>query len=142
MRKILFAIITIIFFSECTNSNQENDILPNVPVSQSINLSLPSYVNLSVPAGFSYVPGGLKGMIVYNVNGTEFKAYERAAPHLPVSNNCSQMVFENGIKMRCPCDDSEFSILDGAPLTEGVSYFAREYLATKLSENVLQITNF
>ena len=141
MRKILFAIITILTFSNCTNNSQNNDILPIVPVNETINLSLPTYLDLAVPGGWAYTSGGVNGIIVYNINGTQFKAFERAAPHIP-SSSCSQMVVENSIRMKCPCDDSEFNILNGAPLTDGISYSAREYLVTNLNGTVLRITNF
>ena len=141
MRTFIFALFTLFTLSSCTNNNENNDILPNIPVNETINLSLPSYDNLLVPGGWAYASGGINGIIVYNINGDQFKAYERSAPHLP-SSNCSQMVVENNIRMKCLCDDSEFNILNGAPLTEGISYFAREYLVTNLNGTILQITNF
>ena len=122
-------------------NSQNNDILPIIPVNETINLSLPAYIDLTVPGGWAYAPGGISGIIVYNINGTQFKAFERSAPHIP-SSSCSQMVVENSIRMKCPCDDSEFNILNGAPLTDGVSYSAREYLVTNLNGSVLRITNF
>ncbi len=141
MKKFIFILLAICLFINCTNDNQNNDILPYIPVNESINLNLPAYSNLVVPGGWAYTSGGINGIIVYNINGTQYKAYERSAPHL-ASSSCSQMVVENSIKMKCPCDDSEFNILNGAPLTEGISYFAREYLITNLNGSILQITNF
>lgn len=141
MKKILFAIITLIIFSNCTGNSQNNDILPYVQVNETINLSLPEGQDLNVPGGWTTIQGGLSGIILYNINGNQFKAFERAAPHIPRSS-CSQMVVENNIRMRCPCDDSEFNILNGAPLTDGISYSAREYLVTNLNGTVLRITNF
>ncbi len=141
MRKFFFAIITILAFSNCTNNSQNNDILPYVVVNETINLSLPAYVNLTVPGGWAYTSGGVNGIIIYNISGTQFKSYERSAPHISPSS-CSQMVVENSIRMKCPCDDSEFNILNGAPLTDGISFSAREYLVTNLNGTVLRITNF
>ncbi|MFT4576396.1 MAG: nitrite reductase/ring-hydroxylating ferredoxin subunit [Polaribacter sp.] len=141
MRKLLFAIITVLSFSNCTNDSQNNDILPFIPVNETINLSLPLFVNLAVPGGWAYTSGGINGIIIYNINGTQFKAFERSAPHIP-SSSCSQMIVEHSIKMKCPCDNSEFNILNGAPLTAGISYSAREYLVTNLTGSVLRITNF
>ncbi len=141
MKKYIIAIISLVILSSCTNSSQKNDILPDIPVSETIDLSLPTYINLATPGGWAYTSGGISGIIVYNINGTQFKAFERAAPHLQASS-CSQMVVENNIRMRCPCDDSEFNILNGAPLTDGISYSAREYLVTNLNGTVLRITNF
>ncbi len=141
MKKFFFAIITIFVLSNCTTDSQNNDILPYVPVNTTIDLTLPESVNLVVPGGWAYVSGGIKGIIIYNMNGTQFKAYERSAPHLPPSS-CSQMVVENGLRMKCQCDDSEFNILNGAPLTSGITYSAREYLVTNLNGTILRITNF
>lgn len=141
MKKYLFTIIALIFLSSCTNNNQNNDILPDIPVNEIVDLSLPTNIDLAIPGGWAYIPGGISGIIVYNINGTQFKAFERAAPHIQAST-CSQMVVENNIRMRCPCDDSEFNILNGAPLTDGVSYSAREYLVTNLNGTVLRINNF
>jgi nitrite reductase/ring-hydroxylating ferredoxin subunit len=141
MRKLFFVIIPLLAFSNCTNDSQNNDVLPFVPVNETINLSLPLFVNLAVPGGWAYTSGGVNGIIVYNLNGTQFKAFERSAPHIP-SSSCSQMIVKHSIKMKCPCDDSEFNILNGAPLTSGISYSAREYLVTNLTGSVLRITNF
>lgn len=141
MKNLFFALITVLAFSNCTNNSQNNDILPYIPVNETINLSLPTYINLTVPGGWAYSSGGINGIIVYNINGTQFKAFERSAPHISPSS-CSQMVVENSIRMKCPCDDSEFNILNGAPLTDGVSFSAREYLVTNLNGTVLRITNF
>ncbi len=126
----------------CVDNKQNNDVLPYVSVNETIDLNLPAYINLNIPGGTAYASGGLKGLIIYNINGTQFKAFERAAPHLPISSSCSQMVVQNSIKMVCPCDDSEFNILNGQPLTDGIDEFAREYLVTNLNGTILRITNF
>lgn len=141
MKKIFFSILTIFILIGCTTNTANNDILPVVQVNQNVDLSLPQFVNLQVPGGWAYVNGGLKGIIIYNINGTQFKAFERAAPHIQISD-CSQMIVENNIRMKCPCDDSEFNILNGAPLTNGISHNAREYFVSNLNGVVLRITNF
>jgi len=75
-----------------------------------------------------------------STNGSLYKAYDRACPHIS-PNNCSTMTVENSIKMICPCDGSAFNILNGAPLTSGISFSAREYKVTMVSNTVLKITN-
>jgi nitrite reductase/ring-hydroxylating ferredoxin subunit len=141
MKKIFFSILTIILLSGCTSNAVNNDILPVVQVNTTVDLSLPQFNNLQVPGGWAEVNGGLKGIIIYNINGDQFKAFERAAPHLQISD-CSQMIVENNIRLKCPCDDSEFNILNGAPLTEGIKHSAREYFVNNLNGVVLRITNF
>ena len=141
MKNIFFAIISVFVFSSCSNNSQNNDVLPFIQVDETIDLSLPLYQDAIVPGGWAYAPGGLRGLIIRNMGNEVFKAFERAAPHLP-NSDCSQMVVENSLIMRCPCDDSEFQIINGAPLTEGISYSAREYWVTNLNGTILRITNF
>lgn len=140
MKKVFVLLMFISLFG-CNSENENNDVLPFVNVNTSIDLSLPEYINLQVPGGWAYTQGGINGIIVYNLNGTQFKAYERACPHIQPSQ-CTQMIVLNNVKMVCQCDNSEFNILNGAPLTEGITNFAREYLVTNLDGNVLRITNF
>jgi nitrite reductase/ring-hydroxylating ferredoxin subunit len=141
MKKLLFAFFAILILSNCTSDPQNNDILPYIQINETVDLTLPEFVNLNVPGNWAYGSGGIKGIIIYNMNGTHFKAYERSAPHLQ-PRSCSQMIVENGLRMKCLCDDSEFNILNGAPLTSGITYSAREYLVTNLNGAILQITNF
>ncbi len=140
MKKILLLLISLSFFY-CDGNKQDNTILPYASVNETVDLNLPEFINLNIPGGWAYTTGGLKGLIIYNINGTEFKAFERAAPHLPISS-CSQMIIQNSIKMVCPCDDSKFNILNGQPLTSGINKFAREYWVTHLNSTVLRITNY
>jgi len=144
MRSIFttFLLFSVLCISCTTSSPDNNENLPNVPVNITLSLNSPQYQNLLVPGGWVYVSGGIKGLIVYNFNGTEFSAFDRACPHLSVTEACSKMIVESGIKMICPCDDTEFSILDGSPLTTGVIFAARAYRATLVSSTTLTITNF
>ena len=143
VKKIILLCVTICFFS-CSDDNGNNDVLPSVNINETINLDLPQYIELQVPGSWAYAPGGIKGikgLIIYNINGTQYKAYERSCPHLSPSS-CSQMVIENSIKMVCPCDNSKFNILNGSPLTDRINNAAREYLVTPINGNTLRITNF
>jgi len=144
MHKFSLLILSVFFFSACSNKPADrNNNLPNIPVNITISLNNPQYINLQVPGGWAYVENaGIKGLIVYNLNGSDFRAYDRACPHLSPSKNCSKMVVQNSIKMVCPCDNAEFNILNGAPLTTGISFGAREYRATLVSSNTVAISNF
>lgn len=141
--KYLFSLLLVTSLISCSSSTPDNNSnLPNVPVNETIFLNNPQFINLQVPGGWAYAPGGIRGLIIYNFNGTEFVAFDRACPHLSPSESCSQMIVESSIKMVCPCDDVEYNILNGAPLTAGISFVAREYRATLISSNTLTITNF
>jgi nitrite reductase/ring-hydroxylating ferredoxin subunit len=137
--------LTILLTSlSCSNRTPDNNPnLPNIPVNVTISLNSPSYINLQVPGGWAYSDnGGIRGLIIYNLNGNDFVAFDRACPHLSPTQNCSQMTVDSGIKMICPCDQAEFNILNGAPLTAGINVSAREYRATLIGSNTLSITNF
>lgn len=116
-------------------------MLPYVLVNETINLNNPEFINLHIPGGWAYSNGGNKGIILYNVNGTTYKAYERSCPHLAPSD-CSRMLVEQSFKLKCPCDQSEFNILNGTALTAHIKYSVKEYKVTLVSSTILKITNF
>ena len=80
-------------------------------VNETINLDLPQFIDLQVPGGWAYTSGGLQGLIIYN-NGTQFKAFDRSCPGQTISS-CSQMIVDPNLRIVCPCDDSEYNILNG-----------------------------
>lgn len=139
--KYFKTILLIFLFLINCESDDQNTILPKVPVNVTINLTLSQFNNLLVPGGWAYANGGIKGIIIYNVNNNTYKAYERNCPHLPPSD-CTRMTVEQSFKMKCPCDASEFSILDGTPITPNINSRALEYRATIINTNTLKITNF
>lgn len=139
MKKLL--VICTFFLLVSCEKNDLNDVLPDIIVDEIIDLNLPQYINLQTPSGWAYTNGGLKGIVILNTGtGSQpFKAFDRACPN----NDCSSpMTFDGSLKLTCPCDDSEYSILDGSPQTAGNSHFAREYRALLINSATLNITNF
>ena len=141
MKKNWFLILILVFAIQCSSNNAVNDCFPFVNVNENVNLDLPQYINLRVPGGWAYAPGGFQGLVIYNVDGNQFKAYDRLCPGENPSA-CSQMIVSNNLRLLCPCDDSDYNILNGAPLTSGATCFAQEYLVQNLNGSVLRITNF
>jgi len=141
MRKILLLSLFTLFYG-CSNNPVENACFGNITVFETINLDLPEFIDLQVPGGWAYANGGVKGIIIFNLNGTQFKAFDRLCPEQNPSSSCSQMIVDDNLRMVCPCDDSEFNYLNGAPLTEGISCFANEYLVENLNGSILRISNF
>ena len=141
MKKILFLLLVLPFFSCNDNSNEFNTILPEVPVNKTIFLNNPEFIDLQVVGGWAYTTGGISGIIIYHSGINTYLAYERSAPHL-TPQACSQMVVKNSLTMECACDDSVFNILNGAPMTDGVNYAAKQYRVLNTGPNTLQITNF
>jgi len=123
--------------------NESYDVLPYATVNITLNLNLPQYQKLQIPTEWVYlekgVNRGLQGIIIQSTGLTPpYKAYEAACPN----NDCtSPMVFDGSLKMKCSCDKSEYSIIDGSPQTSGNSHFAREYKVTRLNATTIIITN-
>lgn len=139
MRKFLLLFLLTSFFS--CEKNNTNDILPTIDVNVVLDLNLPEYVNLKIPSNWAYVNGGLKGIIIQNtgIGNPNYKAFERACPN----NDCATpMNFDGSLKLKCSCDNSEYSIIDGSPQTAGNSHFAREYKVNQVNESTLIITNY
>ncbi|MEN8188138.1 MAG: hypothetical protein ABFR05_13510 [Bacteroidota bacterium] len=141
MQKIFVFIALFLVFSCSDDDDYRYDILPNIPVDETIFLNNPEFIDLQVPGGWAYANGGISGIIIYRSGGSTYLAFERSAPHLK-PQSCSQMKVVNGIKMVCSCDDSEFQIIDGAPMTDGVDYAARQYRVDLVGNNTLRITNY
>ena len=140
MRKSILILVLFSFFA--CEKNETNDILPQLIVNITIDLNLPQYINLQTPSGWVYLQeGGLRGIFVQNtgVGNQLYKAFDRACPN----NDCnSPMNFDESFKLKCVCDESEYSIIDGQPQTAGNSHFAREYRVNILNNSGLNITNF
>ena len=142
MRKFLVLCLLISIIS--CEKNETIDLLPNVPVNVVIDLNLPQYIDLQTPTGWVYTSGGndgLKGILIQNtgIGSPPYKAFERACPN----NDCvSPMIFDGSLVMKCQCDDSEYSIIDGSPQTSGNINIAREYRVLVVSPTALNITNF
>jgi len=141
MKNLVIIVLLFLLISCSDNDNDPNTILPNVPVNETIFLNNPEYTNLQVVGGWAYSQGGISGIIIYHSSINNYVAFERSAPHL-TPEACSRMDVKNGIIMHCSCDDSEFQIIDGAPMTDGINYPAKQYRVEVLGNNTLRITNF
>ena len=141
LKKLLILALSLTLFSCSDDGNDFNDLLPVVPVNQTVFLNNPEFIDLQVVGGWAYSQGGISGIVIYHYGTDTFLAYERSAPHLR-PQACSKMTVNNGLTMVCPCDDSRFNILNGAPLTDGVKYAARQYRVLRTGPDTLQITNY
>lgn len=120
-----------------------NDLLPSRKVDVTIDLSLPSYIDLQVTGGYAYTPVsagyGLQGMVIICRKTNSYMAYDRACPHLSL-NQCKPMVYD-GLYLTCSCDSTKFNPLNGGVSTT-VNFQARAYHVELLSSNVLKITSY
>lgn len=137
-RVILISLLTLLF--ACKKTEETNNCFPFISVNESINLNLPQYINLRTPGNSVYITGGHRGIVIYNVNGKDFKAFDRACPnHI---DSCLPMTIKNDIRLKCSCNNVEYNILNGSPLVGKSTCFAKEYNVENLNGTVLRITNF
>ncbi|MDG1822226.1 MAG: hypothetical protein P8H25_02490 [Flavobacteriaceae bacterium] len=114
-------IIAFFFLLGCSeNSVERNPYLFETRFDQSINLALPAFDNLNYQGGSMYWPnGGIKGLLLFNLAGT-IMAWEASCPnHTPSSCSTTQI---NGVTASCLCEDYQYSLATGQPLTEGATY--------------------
>ena len=141
MIKKTLLFITFLTFLSCSNNENLNNCIQSLPLNITTDLNNPQLINALVPGGFVELAGGSKGILLMNVNGNEFVAYDKLCP---VNDCTSPMTFEKGIVLKCKCDNSEYGVgkgIGGAPQTEGFFCPAVEYRVIK-NGTVIRITNF
>ena len=142
MIKKTLLFLSLLTFLNCSNNDNLNNCLQALPLSYTTDLNNPQLLNASVPGGFVELnAAGSKGILLMNVNGIEFIAYDKLCP----ADACNTpMTFDGSFTLKCNCDNSEYGVgkgIGGVPQTEGFICPAIEYRVTK-SGTAIRITNF
>ena len=142
MKKLLLLIPLFISLFGCSSSDdnyRNNPNLPNVNFRFQLNLSFPEYNDLQFP-GNSYATynHGVKGVVIYNINNSQFVAFELSDPNHPPSS-CSGMTV-NGVIASCGCDDNEYNVITGE-LSEGSGEYTMKPYRVQRSGNILEVYN-
>ncbi|WP_372917909.1 hypothetical protein [Salegentibacter sp.] len=143
MKKILLGLIISVYFVGCStddNNRINNPNLPDINFRIQLNLDLPEYNNLQFPGNsYSTYSNGIKGIVVYNINNSQYTAFELSDPNHPPSN-CSAMQV-TGITAKCQCDDgNEYNIVTGE-LTEGEGQYTLKPYRIERRGNVIEVYN-
>ena len=136
MNKIFFILILIISVISCNKNddsvNNNNPYLTAPPVSLSLNLNLPEYNPLKFPNNSIVISNqGIKGIVVYSIDGTSYTAFEVSDPnHSPSS--CSRMTVETPVAT-CQCsDENQYNIISGEHLSQdNTKYPMLQYRAVR-----------
>jgi len=101
------------------NSLERNPFLPEFNFQYSVNLNLPEYENIQYAGGSILISNiGYKGVIVFNLNGNTFFAWEASCPnHSPSS--CSKMKIE-GVLSVCNCENYKYSLATGQLISDSI----------------------
>lgn len=104
-----FLLLSLLGGARCNEQRQ----IPFVQVNFQIDLNLPAYQPLTATAGWIYVSGGSRGIIIYRRNQDEFMAYDRHSTY-KVDDACRVEVDEDGVLISDPCSESQWVITDGS----------------------------
>jgi len=133
--RILFSILITIY--GCKNQYEG---IPDINVNIYINIQNPQYQNLLGMGSWSYLEGGSKGIIVFNLGNNKFLAYERHCPYLP-QNSCSKIsVDETNIIAVDTCCSSKYQLIDGSAIDGPASLPLKRY-NTSFDGNIIHIWN-
>ncbi|QIE59530.1 hypothetical protein G5B37_08125 [Rasiella rasia] len=144
--KILATLFALAFLFACKSDDDtldQNPFLINPLVNISLNLNLPEYNALNFPGGSVTLapPQGIKGVVIYNINNTEYSAFELSDPnHTP--NSCSRMEIE-GVFATCTCttDNNEYNIITGQHTSPDETLYPMLRYNAVRNGNTIQVSN-
>lgn len=142
MKKTICFFLVFIALTACSGADDNYRGNPNIPDLNfrfQLNLDFPEYSNLQYP-GNSYATYnyGVKGIVIYNINSSQFVAFELSDPNHPPSD-CSAMTV-NGVIASCGCDDNTYNVITGE-LSEGEGEYTMKPYRVQRSGNILDIYN-
>ncbi len=143
MKKTLFLLLFSAFFSACSGDDDNIRNNPNIidlNFRMQLNLDFPEYNDLQFP-GNSFVTynEGIRGVVVYNINNSQYTAFELSDPNHP-PNNCSAMTVE-GVTATCNCEDgNSYNIITGE-LLEGEGQYAMKPYRIERRGNMIEVYN-
>ena len=144
IRLITILAVGVLFLQSC----KKDEVVPNVRFEICINLLQPKYSGTafalnSVEEDYwgDRMQVGYSGVIVYNVGGDRYNAFERYCPH-DRTDKC-KVSLKNDDSAVCSCCKTEFLTMTGEVIkNSGPSkYGLKQYKATKNSNNTLIISN-
>jgi len=91
---------------------ERNPYLTSVRFNVNLNLNLPGFDNLRYAGGGQSIrQGGINGLLVFNLNGNDFLAWEATCPNHPI-RDCSDLSI-TGVLAECSCEGFEYSLATG-----------------------------
>lgn len=140
---ISLIISTLIITSTCGNREETTSCFPNQLISVQLNLNLPAYYNLQSVGGWIYVSeqqSGTRGLIITRISSSEFKVYDRNAPHLCPDSQTTLEV-ENGSFVICKKDNAKWFLNSGSPATTSPYPLKQYYYIYNPTSNIINIYN-
>ena len=85
MYKKILLLACLTLFASCSDTTNLTNCLRSPNLSITTDLNNPSLINAQTPGGFAELPGGEKGILLFNKNGTDFVAFDKLCP----KNECT-----------------------------------------------------
>jgi len=133
---LLLPVFFLLFALSC-GKTVVNPNIPRVVINVTIDPNSTIFQQLNTPGGWLYleeqpgvyIPTGSRGVIVYRLTMTEFKAYERQPPNFPYeccNDNglyCTKLIVGGNYPfVKDTCNDNLYQLLDGS-LFQGEGQF-------------------
>ena len=108
-----FILLLLLILLGCGRGEVErNPYLTSINFNVNLNLNLPGYDNLRYAGGGQNIQlGGINGLLVFNLNGNDFLAWEATCPNHPI-RDCSDLSI-SGVLGECGCEGFEYSLATG-----------------------------
>jgi hypothetical protein len=132
----LLPLLLLFFFAASCNDSDEGPRIPDVPVSEQINVTSLQYPKLRQDGGYAYLSQGYKGIIVVRQHANLYLAFERACTYNP---DCAVEVDQSNLFITDKCCGSQFNF-QGGVMTGPAVYGLKQY-RTSLDGSILYITN-
>jgi hypothetical protein len=115
--------------------------VPDVNVREEVNLNSVISQPLKIRDGnYIYIPGGIKGIVVYRKTQDVFLAFERQSPY-QMDNPCGIITVPSSqFYMEDTCHKCTFS-WDGRPMGGPCRDILKQYTVQYMNANTLLITN-
>ncbi|MFD0977509.1 hypothetical protein [Salinimicrobium gaetbulicola] len=141
MRKFFLYLLLSLPFLGCSGDDEirQNPYLQDISFTARFDLNLPEYNSLNFPGNhFVTTKYGIKGIVIYNLNNSQYLAFELTDPnHVPQS--CSLLTVK-GIEASCSCDENVYNIVTGQ-LVEGEGQYSLKPYRAILRGSILEVSN-
>jgi len=142
MKKIFSLLVIFSVITACSSSDdqvQNNPNLADLNFRFQIDLSLPEYNDLQFPGNsFATYNYGVRGIVIYNINNSQYTAFELSDPNHP-PNSCSGMTV-NGVIATCGCEANQYNVITGE-IIEGEGQYTMKPYRVQKSGNRIEVFN-
>ena len=136
-------LLLLVLYSCGKDKIDRNPYLSIINFNINLNLNLPAYDNLRYAGGGLIIrQGGINGLLVFNLNGNDFLAWEASCPNHPI-RDCSNLSI-TGVLAECSCEGFEYSLATGQllnPKENSKKPYPMLFYNVRRSGNTLIVSN-